>query len=140
MARKFFLAAACMLLLVCPAAAGPGPIHYYLDGKELSDLCFNFQHYQQMTATGQKAGASEVIDLNFRVGVLNGYVEGIADADAESLDVPNEVTREQLAVVVSKYVLSHPEKWHLPARKLVIDALAGAFGRAHAPGSKPKAK
>ena len=64
------------------------------------------------------------------------YIEGVVDAiSADKIAHPNDVffcvpkeaTEEQFARIILKYSDNHPEKLHLSAVVLVIEALTSAF-------------
>jgi len=58
-----------------------------------------------------------------------GYVNGVVDALASVslFCLPEGVSREQIALVVKKYLAEHPEKLHIEADILVVRALEAAF-------------
>jgi len=56
-----------------------------------------------------------------------GYVEGIYDLMVDSFNDPKNVTVGQILSIVGKYLKDNPEKRHLPASFLVMDALRNAF-------------
>lgn len=58
-----------------------------------------------------------------------GYVNGIADAMIyENIFCsPSRATHEQFTLIVKDYLSKHPEKLHIHAGILVLDALAEAF-------------
>ena len=61
-------------------------------------------------------------------GKLHGYVEGVVEMqDQVSLCMP-PVQSDQLVAIVAKYITSTPERWHLPAHLLVVEALKPTFG------------
>ena len=62
-------------------------------------------------------------------GMCIGYTVGVMSV-MEYIDVlclPVKVTHAQATLVVQKYLSDHPEKLHLNAEELVIDALQEAF-------------
>jgi Rap1a immunity proteins len=64
----------------------------------------------------------------FIVGVRDGVVLAVTLRDAKPiLDIPKDVTQEQIRAVVTKYLKDHPEELHKPAGLLVIFALSKAF-------------
>lgn len=69
------------------------------------------------------------IPSNTSDGMCIGYVTGIMSV-MEYISVsclPAESTHAQATLVVQKYLSEHPEKLHLNAEELVIDALQEAF-------------
>jgi len=64
----------------------------------------------------------------FLKGAYCGYVFGVTDSfDGVSYLIPDHVNGNQIFDIVGKYLEAHPERRHLAAYVLVIDALAGAF-------------
>lgn len=101
-------------------------VQVFMSGDELKELCMAFK---EALDNNYSFKADEVRQKESRVGILMGYVSGIYDANAEALVTSTLLSREQLMAVVSKYVLDHPEEWHLPGRKLVLNALDELIGR-----------
>jgi hypothetical protein len=67
-------------------------------------------------------------DLSYRSGFFDGYVVGVADISANILWCPpKNVSRGQISKIVASYLKSHPEKLHMAANSLVIDALKLPF-------------
>jgi len=69
------------------------------------------------------------IPSNTSDGMCIGYVVGVMSV-MEYINVlclPVESTHAQATLVVQKYLSDHPEKLHLNAEELVIDALQEAF-------------
>jgi len=62
-------------------------------------------------------------------GMCIGYVVGILSVMEyiNALCLPDKSTHSQATLVVQKYLSDHPEKLHLNADGLVIDALQEAF-------------
>ena len=74
-------------------------------------------------------GSYQDIPANTADGMCVGYVVGIMSL-MEYINVlclPVKATHAQAALVVQKYLSDHPEKLHLDAEGLVIDALQEAF-------------
>jgi hypothetical protein len=66
---------------------------------------------------------------NTSEGMCIGYVVGVMSV-LEYIDVlcrPEKSTHAQATLVVQKYLSDHPEKLHLNADELVLDALQEAF-------------
>ena len=73
--------------------------------------------------------------VNTMDGMCVGYVVGVMSV-MEYINVlclPGKSTHAQAALVVQKYLSDHPEKLHLNANELVLDAIEEAF-----PCSAPK--
>ncbi len=104
-----------VLLLVSPLAQGG----FYF-GNEMLDRC---------KAYIDKTNAA-------KGNVCAGYVTGIVDSHETLTDwgsvgkefcLPEGVDTEQLARVALKHLESHPEKLHLTAHSLIINAFIQAF-------------
>jgi len=68
-------------------------------------------------------------------GMCIGYVVGVMSV-MEYINVlcrPEKSTHAQATLVVQKYLSDHPEKLHLNAEELVLDALQEAFPCADTP-------
>jgi hypothetical protein len=59
-------------------------------------------------------------------GVFDGYVTGVTET-ITTLCIPDGVATGQIMVVVRKYLKDHPERLHLPAAALVIEAIHTAW-------------
>jgi hypothetical protein len=59
--------------------------------------------------------------------LFNGYVSGVMDANTEILCVPVEVTLQQAADIVRKYLEQHPDIRHFAGRGFVILSITEAF-------------
>jgi hypothetical protein len=93
-----------LLLIALPS----GALADYFDGNELKKL----------------SESKRDVD----VAVYRGYVAGVQDSFNGVLFCSHpDVRLSQAAAVVSNYLASNPERWHLPARQLVGEALARAF-------------
>jgi hypothetical protein len=69
------------------------------------------------------------VPLNTADGMCVGYVVGVMSM-MEYINVlclPLKSTHAQATLVVQKYLSDHPEKLHLDAGELVLDALQEAF-------------
>jgi pantothenate kinase type III len=69
------------------------------------------------------------IPSNTAEGMCLGYVVGVMSV-MEYINVvcrPVKSTHSQAALVVQKYLADHPEKLHINADELVLDALQQAF-------------
>lgn len=64
-------------------------------------------------------------------GIYMGYVVGVADASSGITWCPggarNRVSVGQIASTVLQYMSNNPDKWHLEAAALVMNALQQAF-------------
>ncbi|MGI8427176.1 MAG: Rap1a/Tai family immunity protein [Actinomycetota bacterium] len=67
----------------------------------------------------------------FSSGTYMGYVVGVADAFSGEIWCPgragNGVTVSQITSTVAKYMNNNPDKWHLEATTLIMNALQQAF-------------
>ena len=59
-------------------------------------------------------------------GFYAGYVAGVAEVSRLTW-CEDSATVSQLVKVVSRYLTNAPEKLHLPADNLILEALKGAF-------------
>ena len=67
----------------------------------------------------------------FDIGIVTGYVMGVADAAAGStVCLPSSVTVKQTKQVVFNYMKNHPDSWNHTADIIVIDALREKLGLA----------
>ena len=105
------LAAAALTALVVPVAAEePEPQR----GTSLLDACRSNDLH------------SEGFCLGFILGAVDGHVWGRAERESVYC-VPPDVTAAQAREMVVKALRDHPEKLHVPAAILVIDAFERAF-------------
>lgn len=124
--RAFFLSA-----VIAASASGPA-LAENMSGNSLYEAC--------TTENGVTAGFC----IGYVVGVIEGIRYGLAvpmwSAGEDSSEVinklsdgvlmycpPPEVQNGQHVDVVNKYLQSHPEKRHMPARLLIHIALREAF-------------
>jgi len=69
----------------------------------------------------------------FLDGACRAYIVGVSDGiammqkDAPLFCVPLDVDNNQKYSVVVKYLKDHPEKTHLQARRLILEATVNAF-------------
>lgn len=113
------------LLIAMAALATPAFADYY-DGNELYGLLqANSQFRLTKRATTQQA---------YESGIAQGYVGGVQDsANGQPVNgflffcVPSEVKGSQAEEITLNYLKAHPEERHLPAKTLVIWALAEKF-------------
>lgn len=83
------------------------------------------QAYDKFVAEGNKASDPQVAG---EAGRFMGFIDGMSYAPAsEFFCAPSGTTYDQLYAVVSKWVNNNPEKWHLRANQLVVQALGQAF-------------
>jgi hypothetical protein len=99
------------------SAGDEGIVVSGLKGHQLLRLC-----------SGQ-AGSSE---LNFCFGYIEGIRDGlvwlaVARKSKASIAISEDVTKEQLAAVIVKYLNDHPERQQRSAGILVLIALKQAF-------------
>lgn len=69
------------------------------------------------------ADQGEKYPKSWFTGLFEGYVLGVAETTSTKLCKPKGVTNKQICEVVTKYLKDHPEKLHLHAGRLVIDAI-----------------
>lgn len=108
--QKIFSTAALISTVICSnAAAAMAPV----SGALLKYICASY------------------IDrpVNSKDGICVGYVVGVMSVMdyMNVLCLPDNSTHGQAALVVKKYLSDHPEKLHLNANKLVLDAIEEAF-------------
>lgn len=61
-------------------------------------------------------------------GAFMGFIDGMSYAPGSRFFCePTGTTYDQLYAVVSKWINNNPEKWHLRANELVMQALGQAF-------------
>jgi Rap1a immunity proteins len=93
-----------LLLIALPS----GALADYFDGNELKKL----------------SESQRDVDVT----MYRGYVAGVQDSfNGVLFCVHPDVRLSQAAAVVSNYLARNPERWHLPARQLVGDALTKVF-------------
>ena len=92
----------------------------FVDGNKLYDQC-----------TGTAPGSSSYYS---GYGLCAAYINGIADALGSGSSIrgwstcfPERVTIAQMVDVVKQSLAAHPETRHLPAARLVVEALARTF-------------
>ena len=95
---------------------------------ECSSAGFNTgNELAEMMSEAEKLDSDNSKDVS-EVGGYYGYVTGVADAtDYGIWCAPSHLKSAQIVKVVSKYLNNNPEKLHLNAAQLVIEALIGAF-------------
>ena len=88
-----------------------------MDGNELKGLADNYVRNKYTNP-----------DDIYNAGKFDGFIGGIIEAYTfTSFCQPNGVTRGQQFAIVTKYLNDNPEKLHLPARDLIIEAINQAF-------------
>jgi hypothetical protein len=92
----------------------------YLDGNK---LLMRFEAKKRMVRDSPSGLASDAIDAGFYIG----YVQGAAEALADSLCLPGKLSASEAEDIVGKYLENHPKKLKEPASFLVRDALARAY-------------
>ena len=60
-------------------------------------------------------------------GYCLGFVSGVYVATAEPFCNPPSIKSNELVAVVTRYLNAHPEKLHMGAGRLVVDAFIEAF-------------
>jgi Rap1a immunity proteins len=107
--RRVMLVAVALSSLVAGTAAHAG----FRDGNKLFEDC-------KYTDTNSNT---------FPAGTCAGYIVGAVDALLETgaFCVPDGVEAGQVIDVVKLYLAQHPEKRHLAASDLVVDALKEKF-------------
>ena len=92
----------------------------FKDGNGLVEEMRQFEQAERKTHEG-----------GFSAGMYVGYVLGVADVHSGISWCPgvggNRVTVGQVASTVSRYMNNNPDKWHVEARALVMNALQQAF-------------
>src|SRR4051794_38598655 len=64
----------------------------------------------------------------YEMGVAHGYVQGIADALLIGQScVEAGVTLNQIVEISANYIRKHPERRHLAAKQLIVEAVSEAF-------------
>lgn len=110
---KHTIIASMTLLLASLVPTGVAAENESFSGASLKVICKSFQHIPASTSDGMCIG--------FVVGVLSvmNYINALC--------LPAKSTHAQATLVVQKYLSDNPEKLHLDAEQLVIDALQDAF-------------
>jgi Ssp1 endopeptidase immunity protein Rap1a len=88
---------------------------YFFDGNKLSDWCGSWKS----SAAGY---------LSVKSAQCGAYITGVLDTlDDRGFCLPKEAVAAQTIDVVILYLRDHPERLHLPASGLVVDALKEKF-------------
>jgi hypothetical protein len=99
----------------------------YMSGNELLARANDCEKYR----AGEKAP-----EISWNCGSARSYTMGISDLYfvlnsrwliERHFCKPDDVSRDQLAVTVKKYMEDHPEKMDLPAAGIIFDALTEAY-------------
>jgi len=90
-----------------------------------------FAESEDLSGTNLKQLCASYVDIPSSTsdGMCIGYVTGVMSV-MEYINVaclPVNATHSQATLVVQKYLSAHPERLHLNAEELVIDALQEAF-------------
>lgn len=112
-------AALALLLYVAfvQVALAQRAVYSFISGRELKEYVDSSERERQ--------SQQDIVNT----GKLYGYVEGVVVMqDQVSLCMPRDVQSDQLVAIVAKHIKSTPEKWHLPAHLLILDALKPTFG------------
>ena len=109
--------ACCIMYIFSCFVIGEARAAAFEDGNELFQNCQSDEEPE-----GTKQGDASR-------GLCLGYVLGAYDAGGKNyaICVPVGVTAAQVKDVVRHWLQSHPEKRHLPAAGLVLDALLEKF-------------
>ena len=113
-----------ILVSLCVAMSAHEAQAYFFDGNNLVEW---MRAYDKMVGTSCSSADPECIDDVRNACTFLGYVMGVHDSSWYDYSVPEGVTVNQLAAVVSKYLKEHPERWSSSAYYLVKDALQRAF-------------
>ncbi|UXI70318.1 Rap1a/Tai family immunity protein [Tahibacter amnicola] len=107
------------IVLALLMSATPTQVEF-VGGKRLAELGKAFQRMEA------KAGKD---DDHLGALYFLGYVAAIADTGGknELFCIPNDVSIQQVATVVARFVDAHPETWHFRGYYFVEGALAAAF-------------
>jgi hypothetical protein len=90
----------------------------YMDGSAPAGYWHSFQKWQaEQTNETEKA----------RVMMFLGYVMGVVHADGNALYIPGDAPTGQLAVVVGRYLDSHPNELQQSGSNLVVKAIQQAY-------------
>ena len=117
---------AAMLALAFMLFAPHPPTTMFITSSELMTRCRNI-------TVLEPDGKGDSDALAGCIGFVTGIVDGATVASGHKANpyfpvcLPTAVTREQLVRVVLKYGDNHPEQLHLPAARLVIQALSEGF-------------
>ena len=90
-------------------------------GIVLMDYC----QWVEKEKTTEDQWSQHTICLAYMVGIIEGYYS--ARPTPAAFCYPSEVTGEQAARVVNKYLRDHPERLHRRSVQLILDALSEAF-------------
>ena len=83
------------------------------------------QAYEKFLAGGNTTSEPKVAG---EAGAFMGFIDGMSYAPGSRFFCePTGTTYDQLYAVVSKWINNNPEKWHLRANELVMQALGQAF-------------
>jgi hypothetical protein len=105
----------CLALLVLLSAATSYGANAYTAGNELQEWFVNSER------------GSESNKALF-AGLSSGYVNGVVDvANTFFFCTDANTTRGQFIDIVRKYLANNPEKRHLSANSIVVEAMAKAF-------------
>ena len=90
----------------------------YMDGTTLAGYWHSFQKWQaEQTNETEKA----------RVMMFLGYVMGVVDANGNALYIPGDVSAGKLAIVVGRYLDTHPNELQQSGSTLVEKAIQQAY-------------
>jgi hypothetical protein len=111
-----------VIIFVLLGAAPQGHAQtYFKKGNGLVEELRQFERAERNDQNAQEFGAGSYV----------GYVLGVADAHTGIFWCPGRgggtMNVRQVVEIVSKYINSNPELWHLQADILVLNALRQAF-------------
>jgi hypothetical protein len=116
--RKAIIGATCRFMLVAgtlSCLASGAAEAYFFDGNKLSDWCGSWRS----SASGY---------LNVKSAQCGAYITGVLDTVQDrTFCLPQPAMAAQAIDVVILYLHDHPERNHLPASGLVVDALTEKF-------------
>jgi Rap1a immunity proteins len=115
--RRAILVAVALSCFAC-LPAGQQAHAYFYDGNRLFNNC---QEGDTPEAT------TRLISWGFCTGYIMGAVDAVLGAGFHKVCIPNGVAQKQMRDVVTSWLDDHPEKRHLSAEFLVIEALKEKF-------------
>jgi hypothetical protein len=95
-----------------------------IDGMRLHEYC------GLTSQDASKLSNRDALHMNECIYFVDGVIQGYAMADGKpALCIPTDegITNGQIGLVVFQYTDKHPERLHIPASTLVIEALLNGF-------------
>lgn len=86
-----------------------------------------FQSETALALTGNELKGYLGNDVGLNKGIAYGYMEGVIDARAREICLPNGVSKGQMIDIVVNYLNAHPEVLHQPADDIVFFAITKAW-------------